>query len=99
MMVPGVLGITTDAMGLLLIGVAPIPAMERFALFCGFWAMMLVPTNVLLTPLLMMLLPQPRNVKRMVGEAEDQQRFGGIRLLLRAIGRLSIGRTSVLTAL
>ena len=37
MMAPGVLGIVTDAAGLFLISVAPIPAMERFAIFCGFW--------------------------------------------------------------
>ncbi|MBX3504202.1 MAG: MMPL family transporter [Parvibaculum sp.] len=98
MMVPGVLGITTDALGLFIIGVAPIPAMERFALFCGFWALMLIPTNVLLTPLLIMLLPEPRNVGRMVGATDGQRRFDPIRFLLRSIGRLSNGRTSVVTA-
>lgn len=98
MMVPGVLGITTDALGLFIIGVAPIPAMERFALFCGFWALILIPTNVLLTPLLIMLLPEPRNVSSMVGATDSQRKFDVIRFLLRSIGRLSIGRTSVLTA-
>jgi predicted RND superfamily exporter protein len=43
MMAPGFLGILTDAAGLFLIMVAPIPAMERFALFCGFWALILFP--------------------------------------------------------
>ncbi|MDF1832918.1 MAG: MMPL family transporter, partial [Porticoccaceae bacterium] len=38
MMAPGILGIVTDAIGLFLIAVAPIPTMERFAVFCGFWA-------------------------------------------------------------
>lgn len=98
MMAPGVLGITTDALGLFIIGVAPIPAMERFALFCGFWALILIPTNVLLTPLLIMLLPEPRNVRSMVGATEGHRKFDAIRFLLRSIGRLSIGRTSVITA-
>ncbi len=53
MMAPGVLGIVTDAAGLFLIAVAPIPAMERFAIFCGFWALILVPANVFLSPLLL----------------------------------------------
>lgn len=89
---------TTDALGLFIIGVAPIPAMERFALFCGFWALILIPTNVLLTPLLIMLLPEPRNVRSMVGATEGHRKFDAIRFLLRSIGRLSIGRTSVITA-
>ncbi len=38
MMAPSVLGIFTDIVGIFLIALAPIPAMERFALFCGFWA-------------------------------------------------------------
>ena len=53
MMAPGFLGILTDAAGLFLIMVAPIPAMERFALFCGFWALVLFPTNVLLSPIIL----------------------------------------------
>ena len=39
MMAPGTLGIVTDAAGLFLIAIAPIPVMERFAVFCGFWAL------------------------------------------------------------
>jgi predicted RND superfamily exporter protein len=38
MMAPSVLGIFTDIVAIFLIAIAPIPAMQRFALFCGFWA-------------------------------------------------------------
>ncbi|HCO61858.1 MAG TPA: RND transporter [Porticoccaceae bacterium] len=98
MMVPGVLGITTDAIGLFLIGVAPIPAMERFALFCGFWAMMLIPTNVLLTPLLIMLLPEPKNVSRLVGANQGEARHGLVKWILRIIAHLSFGPRAWVTA-
>ncbi|WP_421861276.1 efflux RND transporter permease subunit [Parvibaculum sp.] len=98
MMVPGVLGITTDAIGLFLIGVAPIPAMERFALFCGFWAMMLIPTNVLLTPLLIMLLPEPKNVSRLVGANQGEAKHGFVKWFLRIIAHLSFGPRAWLTA-
>ncbi len=98
MMVPGVLGITTDAIGLFLIGVAPIPAMERFALFCGFWAMMLIPTNVLLTPLLIMLLPEPKNVSRLVGAKQGEARHGLVKWILRIIAHLSFGPRAWVTA-
>jgi hypothetical protein len=72
--------------------VAPIPAMERFALFCGFWALILFPTNVLLSPIILSLLPEPKNVQRILGV--DAQGAGSHRViyrLLATIGRLSHG--------
>ena len=42
MMAPSVLGIMTDIIAIFVIGVAPIPAMQRFAMFCGMWAVWLI---------------------------------------------------------
>ena len=98
MMAPGILGILTDAAGLFLIMVAPIPAMERFALFCGFWALILFPTNVLLSPIILSWLPEPRNVQRILGA--DEQGGGSHRIIYRllgAIGRLSHGSSARFT--
>ena len=53
MLAPSVLGIITDALGILFIGLAPIPAMQRFALFAGFWALCLIPTGVFLIAILL----------------------------------------------
>lgn len=83
MMAPGVLGIVTDAAGLFLISVAPIPAMERFAIFCGFWALILVPTNVFMSPLILSFLPEPRNVKQIIGV--DGHGGGVAHVAIRAI--------------
>jgi uncharacterized protein len=98
MMVPGTLGIITDAVSIFLIAIAPIPAMERFALFCGFWSLMLIPTNVLLAPLLLSALPPPRNLKRII----DTDARGGvhhlIRRILRVIARLTVGAPARVTA-
>lgn len=107
MMGPGVLGIFTDVAGLMLIAVAPIPAMQRFSLFTGFWAMMLVPTSVLLTPLALMWLPRPRNAATIVadggsgggGGAQGRTAHGAIKGLLDRIARLTIGRPAVYTTL
>lgn len=90
MMAPGILGIVTDATGLFLIGIAPIPAMERFALFCGFWAMILVPTNVFLTPLLLQMLPLPGNVSRIVGGGGKTGHMG-IKWILMTMAYLTYG--------
>ena len=98
MMAPGTLGIITDAVGLLLIAIAPIPAMERFAVFCGFWAFMLVPTNVFLTPLLLSYLPEPKNVDRIIGlDAEHARSHVLIKQFLHKIARLTYGKRSLVT--
>ena len=68
LMAPGALGIVTDATGLFLIAIAPIPVMERFALFCGFWALILVPANLFLSPILLSYFPEPKNVKSLLGK-------------------------------
>jgi predicted RND superfamily exporter protein len=97
MMVPGTLGIICDAVSIFLIAIAPIPAMERFALFCGFWSMMLIPTNVLLAPLMLSVLPPPRNLQRII----DTERKSGvhhlIRQLLRKIASVTYGKPARIT--
>jgi predicted RND superfamily exporter protein len=104
MFAPGTLGIFTDVCGLLLVGIAPIPAMERFALFTGFWAMCLVPTSVLLTPVILSLLPAPGNLRSLVGEGGGGagQKAGlvqrGLHGLLSAAGWLSTGGRARFTA-
>jgi len=86
MFAPGTLGIFTDVCGLMLVGIAPIPAMERFALFTGFWAMMLVPTSVVLTPVILSLLPIPKNLKDLVGEVGSEgKKLGFVQKLLNAV--------------
>ncbi len=90
MMAPGALGIFTDAAGLFLIALAPIPAMERFALFCGFWAMILVPANLFLVPLLLSWLPEPGNIRRVVGQ-EEGAGHARLKVLLGHIASFSHG--------
>lgn len=96
---PGTLGIFTDVCGLFLVALAPIPAMQRFALFTGFWAVNLVPTGVFMTPVLLSLLPRPRNLDHLLakdGKGGPVQR--GIQTLLKRLGTLSQGRAARYTA-
>ena len=101
MMAPSVLGIFTDIVGIFLIAIAPIPAMERFALFCGFWAIWLIPTGVVLISLLLSSLPAPKNVDRLVGKgpAGSGGIDRGIQSLLRNLAKLSYGRTARITGI
>jgi len=98
MMAPSVLGIFTDIVGIFLIAIAPIPAMERFALFCGFWAIWLIPTGVVLISLLLASLPAPKNVDELVGDGAKAGRFQkGMQALLLGISRLTYGRPARIT--
>ena len=99
MVAPGTLGIFTDACGLLLVGLAPIPAMERFALFTGFWALMLVPTSVILTPVLLSLLPAPKNLDKLIGSSKDAGIVHRLlEIVLGSLARLSTGRMARVSA-
>ncbi len=97
MMAPGVLGIVTDAAGLFLIAVAPIPVMERFAVFCGFWALILVPAILFLSPIMLSWFPAPKNVAKLIGKAEERSWHDGIIDLLQVVGRVSHGAQAKVT--
>ncbi|RLA43797.1 MAG: RND transporter [Gammaproteobacteria bacterium] len=98
MMAPGVLGIVTDAVGLFLIAIAPIPTMERFAVFCGFWALMLIPSGVFLTPLLLSIMPEPKNVKEIIGvDGSNTGVHGRIKHMLQRLSRISYGKPARIT--
>ena len=98
MMAPGVLGIVTDAAGLFLIMLAPIPVMERFALFCGFWAMILVPCNMFLSPVLLSYFPAPKNVEVLIGKSDKVTWHNKIYGLLSWVGRASHGANAKITS-
>ena len=91
MMAPSVLGILTDILGIIVVAAAPIPAMVRHAIFCGMWAVWLIPTGVVLISLLLATLPPPRNVQQLVGQQDDgaHRRFQNA---LRALATLSTTR-------
>lgn len=99
MLWPGTLGIFTDVCGLMLVGLAPIPAMERFALFTGFWALMLVPTSVIMTPVLLALMPKPRNLEMLVGHSRESGLIHRVlNRILAFLSTLSTGRAARYTA-
>ncbi|MCM2313085.1 MAG: MMPL family transporter, partial [Steroidobacteraceae bacterium] len=92
MMAPGILGIFTDVSAISLIAIAPIPAMERFALFCGFWAIMLVPTTVFFAPVLLALLPDARNADKIVDKDGRSGVYHAMKATLRHFASLTTGR-------
>jgi len=97
MLAPSVLGIVTDVLGIAVVALAPIPAMWRHALFCGLWALWLIPTGVVLISLLLASLPAPPDVRRLTGQGERglHRRF---RDMLGALALLSTGARVAPTA-
>lgn len=100
MMAPSILGIMTDVFGIIFIAVAPITTMVNHALFCGFWALWIIPTGVFLISILLSYLPAPKNLEQIVG-GEDKE--AGVHLLeeklLAGISRTTVGKPAIATLL
>ncbi|WP_420465412.1 efflux RND transporter permease subunit [Panacagrimonas sp.] len=99
MMAPSVLGIVTDIIGISVVAAAPIPAMWRHAVFCGMWAVWLIPTGVVLISLLLYTLPPPKNVDDLVGDGKVTGVHKRIQGLLGGIAVLTTGRRARWTTL
>ncbi len=97
MMAPSVLGIITDILGIFIVGFAPIPAMVRHAIFCGMWAVWLIPTGVVLISLLLASLPAPRNVAQLIGQGKKSGVHVRFQKILGQIASLSFGKRARLT--
>lgn len=91
MMVPSVLGILTDILGIIVVVAAPIPAMVKHAIFCGMWAVWLIPTGVVLISLLLATLPAPKNIQQLVGHGRENGIHRKFQALLGRVARLSSG--------
>ncbi|MFQ5696935.1 MAG: RND family transporter, partial [Myxococcota bacterium] len=66
LIVPGTLGIITDVAGLLVIMLTTIPQMRNLGLFGAFWVASIAVTVEILHPILICLLPPPRESKHYV---------------------------------
>lgn len=95
---PSVLSIVTDVLGIVVVVAAPIPAMVKHAIFCGMWAVWLIPTGVLLLPVLLAVLPVPRNVQALVARRPPRGVHAGLQAVLRGMVRLSSPRRLRATA-
>ncbi len=98
MMVPSVLGVMTDVFGIVFIAIAPIKTMVNHAIFCGMWALFIIPTGVFLVSILLSYLPAPRNIDDIVGGKDKE---AGVHLLeekaLAGISRLTVGKPARVT--
>jgi len=100
---PSLLGILTDVLGIVVVCAAPIPAMVRHAIFCGMWAVWLIPTGIVLITVLLCTLPAPTHVERLIRRSPTSAQplhervLGGVAKLVQ--GRLAPLSTIVLLML
>jgi predicted RND superfamily exporter protein len=99
MMAPSVLGIMTDVFGIIFIAIAPITTMYNHALFCGAWALWIIPNGVFLASILLSYLPLPNNFEQISG---GEGKESGIHLLqkrmLQRIASWTVGKPAKVTA-
>jgi hypothetical protein len=60
---PGSLAIVADAAALALIGLGSVPINDKMAVYASFWALSMVVTVLIVIPMLLSLLPQPKQVE------------------------------------
>lgn len=81
---PGIVGIVTDALGVAVVWLTPIPLMQKLAVMGSFWVISIIATDMILNPIVLSFVPPPRR-RLKPGE-------GWIASMLRAVGRFSLGR-------
>lgn len=89
---PGLLGIATDAIGILLIAVAPIPMMQKLAYICAFWANSIIVTGLVFTPVFISFFTPPRNISTIV----DTDR-GLTQKILGGIAKIGYGKAGIVS--
>jgi predicted RND superfamily exporter protein len=85
LMLPGMLGIITDAAGLMVIFITTIQQMRNLALFGSFWVLAIFFNVILLHPIMIAYLPPPHSTKHFTWSFVDRT--------LAAIGRIATGTT------
>ncbi len=75
---PGWLAIVTDAAGVLLVLLTPIPLLQKLALMGGFWVLSILISDMILNPILLSVLPAPK--------VPEEPKIG---LLERTLGRVA----------
>ncbi|MBI4563262.1 MAG: MMPL family transporter [Planctomycetes bacterium] len=97
---PGILGIGTDAVGILLIATSTIPIMQKLAFICSMWAASVLFSVLVLNPILLSVLPVPKRAMEAcahgVGGGLDRL-LGGIASLVR-FRRATVGAAVLLGA-
>lgn len=81
LMKPGLLAIITDAAGVLVVWLTPIPLMQKLALMGGFWVISIIVSDMIFNPVFLSYFPPPQRT--------DTGRGGITEAGLRWVGRVT----------
>ena len=84
LMLPGMLGIITDAAGLFVIFITTIQVMRNLAIFGSFWVLAIIFNVILLHPIMIAYLPPPHDTKHYT--------WGFVDRILTGIGNIATSR-------
>lgn len=78
MFLPGVTSVVTDAFGVAIVAIAPIPLLQNVAISCAFWSIITVFIGLIFTPLIMVYCPISKRFMRHVEKErlEEKERKG-----------------------
>src|SRR5580704_16247865 len=97
MFAPAFLGIMCDVAGLYMICLAPIPIIQKLGVLCGTWSLLIIPSAVLLTPVLLAILPPPKDVSVFITHEVPSLSTRLIEPVQRALAGLLTPRMRVVT--
>ncbi len=71
MFMAGVTGIVTDAFGIGLVALAPIPILQKISITCAFWSIATIIFALVFTPVVLSYMPEARGMKKKAQELQD----------------------------
>ncbi|MDP8225042.1 MAG: MMPL family transporter [Candidatus Lernaella stagnicola] len=84
---PGMLSIITDAAGVFIVILTPIPLMEKLAIMGGFWVLSIIVSDMIFNPVVLSILPPP--------SLESLEKTGWQDRLLAKVGEITQSRARV----
>lgn len=94
MFLPGVTSIATDAFGIAIVAIAPIPVLQKMAIAGCFWCFVTVIIGLILTPIVLSYIPVSKSFLKHIEneQKKDQERTGFANQLADWLGPFIIGR-------
>ncbi|MCP4673931.1 MAG: MMPL family transporter [Deltaproteobacteria bacterium] len=81
---PGMVSIVTDAAGVILVFLTPIPLMQKLAVMGGFWVLSIIVSDVIFNPIFLSFLPAPK--------ISEKERVGMTDRILRVVATWCFGK-------
>ncbi len=82
---PAIASIVTDGIGLLIVAVAPIPLIQKVAIFASFWVISIFISVVTLHPIILSYIDPPPPVDHSTGPAQHMNIWAGTAVLIAAV--------------